>query len=185
MSCRPAFAGVPATETLQPVDVMIGCGSCRYSPTGCADCERWHASVKAYREKSKDIAFFPETKLAVIDEGNSRSWVVRFYDSLRGGHQPSRDAASIPLSRLELVTVSGGLPHSVSNSKLQRGVWECGYFVRAFMEQECRKWRGEGMHMTRVSLSAGHMSWLDSIRHKWREGMTKKEQDWLGVADFA
>ena len=140
----PKEATVKAEELL-PSSHFGGCQKCR--DKGCKDCHEVKATQYFQRMDEESKFFDPLANLQ--EHEDPLPWrAVRYYDTL---HEPSKPCADLAIALLDGLQ-GVGLQHHLDSTRLadnrentrtQEGS-TCGFWVLHYVEEELRRWRGEG-----------------------------------------
>ena len=126
---------------------QVGCSKCRGDGGGCARCDAAKAEAHWTRIAEEDRCLDPIRQRSRIDQ--PQPWAaVRYYDTLA---TPSLDNARLAVAILDALQTVGMVHHlrpdllvkERYNSRLQKGQ-TCGWWVLHYIEEELRRFRGEG-----------------------------------------
>ena len=140
----PKEATVKAKE-VPASSAFVGCSKCGES--GCIECDGDKATQYFKKIDEENNFFDPLGKLQ--EHEAPLPWrAVRYYDTLHSPSKTCADLAIALLDGLQRVGVEHHLDSSIladqrENSRIQKGM-TCGFWVLHYVEEELRRWRGEG-----------------------------------------
>ena len=147
----PSKQDLPKTDEIAEDAKQYGCEKCRgtdQNGAGCLDCNEVKTIAHWTRITNEDRGLNPKKELQPIEL--PQPWVaIRYYDTLQ---HPSQECAALAISILDALQPVG-VRHHLSperlaqerhNSRRQEGV-SCGFWVLHYIEEELRRFRGEGV----------------------------------------
>jgi hypothetical protein len=126
----------------------VGCAKCDWR-RGCLECDARKAAAYVTRVGKERCCFFPTAALTPLPA--CEWWDCRYYDSL--------DVPSLECARMAFGLIDALQPLNARNTrspnelaatrvnKLYQGATsQCGWYCLHFVEEEIRRYRGEGTH---------------------------------------
>jgi hypothetical protein len=125
----------------------FGCRRCRHAPGGCMACDPDKANKHVKRLEAEEKALDPCTNLDPLPP--CEWWDCRYYDSLS---KPSKESASMAVALIDALqpvnatNLGDGveLASQRKNTLRQGNTMQCGWYCLHFIEEEVRRYRGEG-----------------------------------------
>ena len=162
---------------------------CDWGNEGRLESQVSHARAAAQWKLDLEIAMFPLESLTPTPRAPDHAWIIRCHGSLA---EPSdrcqalakRFLGAMGAMGIDIDIPGGSLPSSEGEIH-QTDSWSCGYWIRYYAEEECRRFAQEGSWSQRLSLTSGPMyDRLNQIRQKFRQGLSAKEQSCACGVDF-
>ena len=124
----------------------VGCSSCRGA--GCHKCD--HGKLVTYIGRHvAEAAFLDPLKSAEVQPAPCNWWDIRYYDSLDSASPNSAKLAVAVLDALQPIGVLNSMGHKELmrnrvNMRTQGPNERCGWWCLHYIEEEHRRFRGEG-----------------------------------------